>query len=66
MDRHALETRHISGITMGMSQNSYDLILKETRAYKDRILEIVNDDKNPEDVYQLNIQLFPLSQMKKK
>jgi len=65
LDRHPLENRHISGITMGVSRNSYELIVKETQAYKERVLEIVNDEKNPDNVYQLNVQLFPVSQVKK-
>lgn len=53
--------RNISGITMGISKEAYHLILSELEAFKDRIKIIVNRDKKTEQVYQLNISLFPLS-----
>ncbi|MCX7726905.1 MAG: TIGR02147 family protein [Chitinispirillaceae bacterium] len=53
--------RNISGITMGISNEAYHLILSELEAFKDRIKIIVNRDKKTERVYQLNISFFPLS-----
>lgn len=53
--------RNISGITMGISKEAYHLILAELEAFKDRIKIIVNRDKKTEQVYQINISLFPLS-----
>lgn len=53
--------RYCKGITMGINKTTYDLILTETEAYKDRILSIVNNCKEPDEVYELYLQLFPLS-----
>jgi uncharacterized protein (TIGR02147 family) len=53
--------RNISGITMGISKACYDVLLAEVAAFKERIKAIVNQDTESSHVYQLNIQLFPLS-----
>lgn len=55
------EERNISGITMGISSACYDVILAEMAAFKERIKVIVNQDETSNRVYQLNLQLFPLS-----
>lgn len=53
--------RHISGITLGISQQTYDVIAAEIDAFKDRVKSIVNRDEHSSRVYQLNISLFPAS-----
>jgi len=53
--------RYCKGITMGINRTCYDLIVTETEAYKDRIISIVNNCKEPDEVYELYLQLFPLS-----
>jgi uncharacterized protein (TIGR02147 family) len=56
-----MRERNISGITMGISKACYDVILTEMAAFKERIKVIVNQDETSSRVYQLNMQLFPLS-----
>jgi len=53
--------RNISGITMGISKSCYDVIVTEMMAFKERIKMIVKLDDKTSCVYQLNLQLFPLS-----
>lgn len=53
--------RNVSGITMGISKSCYDVIISEVAAFKERIKVIVNRDEGSSRVYQLNMQLFPLS-----
>ncbi|MBN1306681.1 MAG: TIGR02147 family protein [Chitinispirillaceae bacterium] len=55
------EERNISGITMGISKACYDVLLAEMAAFKERVKVIVNQDERSSRVYQLNLQLFPLS-----
>lgn len=61
-DTISKEERNISGITMGISKPCYDVILTEMAAFKERIKVIVNRDTKSSHVYQLNLQLFPLSE----
>ncbi len=53
--------RHISGLTMGVSKETYDVLAAEVEAFKDRVKAIVNRDEQSSRVYQLNISLFPAS-----
>jgi uncharacterized protein (TIGR02147 family) len=60
-DSVSMKERNISGITMGISNACYEVILTEMSAFKERIKVIVNQDEGSSRVYQLNLQLFPLS-----
>ena len=54
--------RHISGLTMGVSHATFEVIAAEIDAFKDRLKIIVNQDQEGSRVYQLNISLFPVSE----
>jgi uncharacterized protein (TIGR02147 family) len=54
--------RNVSGITMGISKACYEVLLQEMAAFKERVKTIVYNDENSTRVYQLGIQLFPLSE----
>jgi uncharacterized protein (TIGR02147 family) len=56
--------RIIRSMTIGVSQQSYDLIGEEIQGFAERILRIVDDDINSDCVYTLNMQLFPVSTTK--
>jgi uncharacterized protein (TIGR02147 family) len=62
MESLPVTERNISGITMGLSKSGYDIILTELAAFKERIITIANNDKDLSRVYQLNFQIFPLSE----
>ena len=53
--------RNIFGITFGISPTMYDIICAEMAAFKDRIVTLVNRDQQSSRVFQLNLQLFPMS-----
>ena len=52
----------MSGITMGLTQRSYERIRKELAACRRRIVAIASEDDETEQVYRLNLQLFPMSE----
>jgi uncharacterized protein (TIGR02147 family) len=54
--------RHISGITMGISPETFAVLCAETEAFKDRIKLIVNQDKYGSRIYQMNLSFFPVSE----
>lgn len=60
MDRFPSETRDISSVTMSISDDCFSLIKKEVQQMRKRVLELIKMDRQPENVYQLNFQLFPL------
>lgn len=61
MDVVGKEHRHVSGVTIGISQESYAVLAAEIDAFKDRVKIIVNHDQESSQVYQLNLALFPVS-----
>jgi uncharacterized protein (TIGR02147 family) len=56
------KNRHISGITMGVSAETYEVLATEIEAFKDRIKIIVNNDTMSSKIYQMVISLFPVSE----
>jgi uncharacterized protein (TIGR02147 family) len=53
--------RTICGITIGISPAMREVIDAEITAFKDRIVTLVSRDNDSDRVYQLNLQLFPVS-----
>ena len=55
------EQRNFSGVTMGVSRESYERIVKVLDECRRQIIAIAADDKDIDQVYRLNLQLFPLT-----
>lgn len=58
--------RDMSGLTMGLTRHAYERIKKELADCRRRIMAIASEDDDTEQVYRLNLQLFPLSENLKK
>ena len=66
VDRYPPSERDITSLTIGISKKSYSLIKEEIQEFKNRVIRIVDDDKESNRVYNLNVHLFPLSEKSKK
>jgi uncharacterized protein (TIGR02147 family) len=55
------EIRNFSGVTMGLSRESFGKIEKVLNECRRQIIDIAAEEKNIEQVYRLNLQLFPLT-----
>jgi len=64
IDRHKAVHRNISTVTFSVSEQTYNDIKAELDACRKRILGMVDRSENEDRVCQLNIQLFPLTQIK--
>jgi uncharacterized protein (TIGR02147 family) len=64
-DRFQPEVRDVSSVTMSISDDCFALIKKEIRQMRKRVMELVEMDNKPNNVYQLNFQFFPLVPKKK-
>ena len=53
--------RNFTGVTMGISKDSYDRIVKVLDDCLRQVVAIANEDRNIDQVYRLNLQLFPLT-----
>ena len=55
------EERNFSGVTMGLSRESFGKIGCVLDECRRQIIAIAAEEKNIEQVYRLNLQLFPLT-----
>ena len=56
-----LDKRMFSGVTVGVGRETYEEIVKEIDAFRKRIIEIATRDDECDEVYRLNVQLFPMT-----
>lgn len=63
LDKVPVNRRYASGITMGIPREGYDVFVAEIYAFKDRLVRIANSFSEADVVYQMNVQLFPLSKI---
>lgn len=61
MKEMSKEKRHISGMTMGISRKSYELICEEIQIFQSKLQAIAENDNEADNVYQFNFQFFPVS-----
>jgi len=61
IERFVPEERHVSGITIGLSKAGFQMLSAEIQAFKERVIRLVDRDRGEGEVFQFNVQLFPLS-----
>ena len=61
IDRYPTSERDITSLIVGISEKSYSLIKEELREVRRRIIRIADDDQNASQVFNVNLQFFPLS-----
>lgn len=59
--RFPREERSLSSLTVNVSDEGYEQISRLIDGVRSRIIDIVRKDRNTNRVYQVNFQLFPLS-----
>ena len=52
----------MSGVVLGLTQDSYEKIKKELLECRRRIIAIATESSETQRVYRLNLQLFPISE----
>jgi uncharacterized protein (TIGR02147 family) len=65
LDYYPSQDREISGVTMSLSSAGFKKIKSELRAFRRKMMEVAEQDTKEEGVFQLNMQLFPLSKRRK-
>lgn len=58
------ESRHITGVTLGMSENTYQWLVQKLEALRQQVVAMAAKEKEYDKVYRLNLQLFPLTKGK--
>jgi len=64
LDTIPVSDRNFSTLTLGISKNSYEQILKELEEFRRKVVAITTGDNESDRVYQMNFQLFPLTYSK--
>ncbi|WP_294961528.1 TIGR02147 family protein [uncultured Fibrobacter sp.] len=57
-----LSERDMSGLTLGLTRHAYEKIRKEIAEFRRRVVSIATEEDKTEQVYRLNLQLFPMSE----
>ena len=60
IDREPPDSRHISGLTLGISKESYHRIVERVNAFRKEIDLIAEEDSDADKVYQMQFLLFPV------
>jgi len=63
LTRHKKKHRDISTITMNINETDFQEIRQRIKEFRDSIIKYVNEQKTPDRVVQLNIQIFPFSKI---
>jgi uncharacterized protein (TIGR02147 family) len=61
IDEVPVNHREFTGITMGISKESYKKILGTLENCRKKVLDIISKEEQVDRVYRLNLQLFPLT-----
>lgn len=59
--RFPKDKRNFSALTLSISDEGYNKIVEQCAEFRKTIVEIVQGDKNIDRVYQMNLQVFPLT-----
>ena len=55
------DERHFSGLTLGVTREAYKKIVQEIADFQKRIIAIATSESATDEVYRLNVQLFPMT-----
>jgi uncharacterized protein (TIGR02147 family) len=61
MDTLSNEERDVSTLTLGVKKDKIPLLKEKIRAFRKEILQMVANDIEPEEVVQLNMQFYPVT-----
>ena len=61
LEEFPMTERDIQSLTIGISKESFRLVKQEMQEFLSRVVRIVDDDKSADQVYNVNVHLFPMS-----
>lgn len=53
--------RNVTSLTLAISSSAYQTLVREIQSIQQRIINLANEETNPEHVYQVNFQVFPVT-----
>jgi len=64
LEHHHRQVRDFSTLTMSIASKDLEKVRELTKEYRKAILKLVQESNPADSVYQLNIQLFPMTRVK--
>lgn len=61
LERHDTNIRDISTVTVGIGKDQIPALRERIAEFRQSMMAIAEENQDPDDVYQLNVQLFPLT-----
>ena len=61
IERFEPQDRSISGLTFTVNRKCYERIAQEVDAFRKKIIDIASDAEDADQIYRLNLQLFPMT-----
>ena len=61
IDRFGSHERNVSGVTFAVNRECFERISNEVDAFRKKIIAIVSDAEEADQIYRLNVQLFPMT-----
>lgn len=58
------EKRHITGVTLGISESTYQWLVEKIESLRQQVVAMAAKENEYDKVYRLNLQLFPLTKGK--
>jgi uncharacterized protein (TIGR02147 family) len=58
-----MEKRNITGLTLGVSERTYQKVCDEIKDFRAKIVNIAQDDLEADRAYQLNFHFFPVTKI---
>ncbi|MBO4436869.1 MAG: TIGR02147 family protein [Fibrobacter sp.] len=55
------ERRNFSGLTLGVTRDAYEEIVREIAEFRKRVIAIATREDATDEVYRMNIQFFPMT-----
>jgi uncharacterized protein (TIGR02147 family) len=62
-DRNVIKKIDMSTLTLSISEETYQAMKEEIGSFRRKLLGMAEKDRNPDRIYQLNYQFFPLSKL---
>ncbi len=62
METQPVDHRHVAGVTVSMSEQTFQTVMEKLDSVRKEILELAINDESVERIYQFNFQAFALSE----
>ena len=62
IERLPRQRRNITAAVLHVSRSKYKMLTQEIADFRERLLALAETDPEPDQVYQLNVQLFPVTE----